>query len=288
MKILSLPIADGRSKSSSNSTSSTISTSMIQGIVDRLKNESNRKSTKANYYGIWRNFNKFFIQLDKKPKTWEERITLYVGYLIDKKIKSTTVRCYLSAIRAVLREDGIELCEDRFLLNSLTRACKLVNDKVRIRLPIQRGMLHILLDEVKRYFSENNQVYLGILYRAILSTAYFGLFRIGELTKGEHPVLAKDVHIGNNKRKLLFMLHTSKTHGRGTKPQIIKISSEKVETFNCRKQEKAERNCPYDILRKYLAVRKDYMDDSEIFFIFRDRSPVTPDHVRASFENSAD
>ena len=65
------------------SSSSTLSTDAIQSIVDKLKVQRHRATTRKNYYGIWRSFNKFFIRLDKKPKKWEDRIVLFVGYLIE-------------------------------------------------------------------------------------------------------------------------------------------------------------------------------------------------------------
>ena len=69
------------------------------------------------------------------------------------------------------------------------------------------------------------QPYLVKMYRALFVTAYFGLFRVGELTKSQHMVRACDVHIGTNKRKLMFILRSSKTHGEGDKPQVIKIEA---------------------------------------------------------------
>ena len=60
---------------------------------------------------------------------------------------------------------------------------------------------------------------------ALFSTAYYGFFRIGELTKSIHAVKVKDIHIGLSKRKVLFMLQTSKTHGKGDFPQSIKIAA---------------------------------------------------------------
>ena len=56
------------------------------------------------------------------------------------------------------------------------------------------------------------QPYLLVLYEAIFCLAYYGLMRIGELTEGDHPIKAKDIHIGVNKDKILLVLYTSKTH----------------------------------------------------------------------------
>ena len=119
--------------------------------------------------------------------------------------------------------NSIRITEDKCLLSTLTRACKLKNDKIKTRLPISRDMLHILLKSVWDDMLKINHVYLAHLYTTILITMFYGMFRIGELTLGSHPVLANDVHIGMNKEKMLFVLHTSKTHGKGSKPQKIKI-----------------------------------------------------------------
>ena len=142
----------------SESSSSTISTVALENLVDKLRTERNRSSTRKVYYSVWKQFNEFFIKLDIKSKTWEDRLILFVGYLIEQERKSSTIKSYISAIKAVLREDNVEINEDRYLLSSLTKACKYKNDTVRIRLPIQRGILEILLDQITaEYNTEYNQ-----------------------------------------------------------------------------------------------------------------------------------
>ena len=161
--------------SSSDSTDSYISTKAIQIFVDRLKVERNRSSTRRTYHGIWKTFNEFIIKLDNKPKTWEDRLTLFIGYLVSKRRKSGTIRSYISAIKTVLTKDGVTLNEDRYLLTSLTKACKYHNDGVRTRLPITKNILIILLDQASQYFLNGNQPYLKNLYSAIYVASYFGL-----------------------------------------------------------------------------------------------------------------
>ena len=56
------------------------------------------------------------------------------------------------------------------------------------------------------------QDYLITLYRTILLTAYYGLFRVSEITLSPHVLKARDVHIATNKKKLKFVLRSSKTH----------------------------------------------------------------------------
>ena len=109
----------------SSSTSSKMSTSEIQGIVERLKMEHHRSTTRAAYYSVWKTFNKFFLRLDHKPISWENSLTLFVAYLIDSDKAVGTIRSYISTIKAVLFSINIRLTEDKYLLNALKRACRL-------------------------------------------------------------------------------------------------------------------------------------------------------------------
>ena len=201
-----------------------------------------------------------------------------MGYLIERKRKSTTIKSYISAIKSVLADDGIELNEDRFLLTSLTKACRLVNDHVRTRLPIQKGMLNILVNTCQKLFA--GQPYLTALHVALLTSGYFGLLRVGELTGGEHPIKACDVHVGKNKNKILFVLRTSKTHWTDSQPQLIKIASRKKGL----KQEETDKLCPFTALKQYLKVRGPETSVNQQFFIFADGSPVKPYHMRETLK----
>ena len=286
-----------RSKSSKASTSSSISTKAVEHIIEKLKSNNNRLSTKKTYYNIWKKFNQFFIRLDRKPKTWEDRLTLFVGYLVQDKNKSSTIKSYISAVRSVLMEDGVKLNEDKYLLTSLTRACKLKNDHVQTRFPIRKGVLKILLKTTKTYFRDKGQPYLAKLFRALFVSAYYGLLRVGELTAGPHAILAKNVHIASNKNKILFILESSKTHGKDKHPQLVKISSTKIEeTFRDRSLNLKNLNlahstdniCVYTILNEFLSVRHKGQDrNKEQFFVYSDNSPVTPSQMRKNSQTAS-
>ena len=177
-------------------------------------------------------------------------------------------------------DNNIHVDHDQHLLTSLTKACKLANDMVKHRFPISKSLLMLILWQVGHHFAE--QPYLAITYKTILSTAYFGMFRIGELTAtiSKHAVLAKDVHIAINKRKILLLLHSLKTHGPNCKPQKIKITS--TPTGN-EKQVKLNDQifCPYMLLRNYLSARCGYHGSEENFFIFRDKTVVSAQNVQS-------
>ena len=174
----------------------------------------------------------------------------------------------------------IDICEDNYLLTALTTACRLRNDCMRVRLPIEKEMLKILLRKTHDYFLKLNQPYLAILYQAILSTMYFGLFGVSEVATGAHPILARDVQVGTNKCKMLFILRSSKTHAKNMPPQQIKISAKKDKRhINDADGGLPLEQCPYMILDTYSKKCGGYIEDNEPFFVFHDRSPVQPRHV---------
>ena len=230
----------------------------------------------ANYFGVWRQFNKFLIRLDVRPPKWEDRAILFCGYLVESGYQSSTIKSYMSAIKAVLIDDGYPWNNDLAVISSLTRACRLVNNKVKCRLPIQCGLLEILLFEIQRLCG-NDQPYLEILYKTIFAIAYYGLMRISEVTWGTHTLKAKDVHMGQNKNKILIVLHTSKTHGEESLPQKIKISALDEKTHN--EFLKHRFFCPFQLMHTFIHTHGGYCADSKLFFVFAGGTPARPAHV---------
>ena len=161
-----------------------------------------------NYLTIWCQFNHFLLKLDHKPKSWEDRATLFGASLFERGIQSSTMKSYMSAIKNTLTDDNYPWNSDLLVLSMLTKACKTVNDGINTKLPIHKNLLELLLFEVERMY--DSQPFLERMYKALFLIAYYSMFRIGELASGTHPVKAKDVHIVKNKNKLLFILYTSK------------------------------------------------------------------------------
>ena len=162
------------------------------------------------------------------------------------------------------------------------------NDCIRTCLPICKGMLKILLTQVQIHYDKINQPYLKILYQTMLSTMYYGLLRISEVAGGkhQHPVKAADVHVGVNKKKFLLILRTSKTHGRNMKPQRVKISASADSSLNhhlmpTTSTRTVRNHCPYSLLREYSDYRGGFCNPEEPFFVFADKSPVQPNHLRS-------
>ena len=138
-----LSISSGSSKYSSNA---------ISMLVDSLKSQQNRASTNKTYLAVWRKFNAFLLNLDKmpgNPHQWEYRTVLFVGYLIESGIQSSTIKSYVSAIKRTLLNDNYDWKDQVVQLNSLTRACKLKNDVLYTHLPIHCSLLEHILFEIK-------------------------------------------------------------------------------------------------------------------------------------------
>ena len=231
---------------------------------------------------IWRQFNNFVISLDVRPDSWEARTTLYIAHLIDQGKQSASIKSYVSAIKKLLIIDGYKWQDNEVLLTSLTRACRLINDKVHHRLPIYCSFLEMLLFEVERSFGPKSQYYLEILYKSIFLLSYYGMMRVGEVTDSPHVLKAKNVHVATNKDKILLLLYTSKTHGEGQRPQKIKITSNRAEKTG----KYVNRHfCPFMILSQFIELRGNYMADTEPFFVFRDKQAVKPAQANMVLKN---
>ena len=93
--------------------------------------------------------------------------------------------------------------------------------------------------------------------------------RVGELTCSDHTLKARNIHIALNKQKIMVVLYTSKTHGKHTHQQTIKIVSNTVEDEQQRALVHTARRCfcSFQLLCDYLLVRGDFDEDNDPFFI---------------------
>ena len=145
-------------------------------------------------------------------------------------------------------------------------------------------MLQVLLNEVATFFIQKNQPYLAALYAAIFTSMYYGMLRVGELAAGNHPILAVNVHIAQNKQKLLFILETSKTHDKLSAPQMVKIAASGNVTGAQIIAEGLTVSCPYESIRRYIKCRERILTPNKPFFIFRHRTPIAPYHIRQTLK----
>ena len=151
----------------------------------------------------------------------------------------------------------------------MVRGTRLQNDSLKVRLPIKTQLFEVIIFELQHYYADNPQPYLETMYKSLFTLAYYGLMRVGELAQGEHTLKARDVHIGQNKNKILLVLHSSKMHGKESRPQNIKITA-----VHCPQGNTNRFFCLFELTRSFLRLRGSYLDPEEPFFIFSDKSPV--------------
>lgn len=247
---------------------------MFYRIVDKLSNSDVCQATKEIYHSVWCNFNRFLLCFDDLPTSWEEKLVLFASFLADIGTASATVASYMSALRYVLRHDGVDLSDDSCRLASIIRACKLHNDVVTVRMPIGFNLHNLIIREIEEVFMQKGQPYLGALYKAITVMGYYGMMRISELV-GKHAILAEDVKISTNllKRKVKCILRSSKTHHAGNAPQIIDIIPDQgiIGTSVC----------PFNILKSFSETRPKRVMAGAQYFVFPDGTRVTERHYRS-------
>lgn len=116
------------------------------------------------YLVAWRAINNFYCRLDNKPKPWEQRMSLFIAYMIKKRFEKATIQTYISGIKYVLRNIlHIDVDDNAFRFTALIKAARYKNNKVRLRMPIKLNLLNRILDEIQNIPRLQNQPYLVAL-----------------------------------------------------------------------------------------------------------------------------
>lgn len=252
-----------------------LSAAFFKGVEQRLVNDRGmKKNTKRTYRTAYLDFTRFNLGLDNMPELLDDQLAMFVAYRIEKGDYSNTISSYLSGIKSMLQLDGIQINTRTVRLRSLIKACKYKNDRVIQRMPIKEALLIRVIRQIELMF--HNQPYLSILYRCMLVMGYFGMLRVGEMATGDHPVLARDVHLNHTDKKVQIILRTSKTHGLGDQPQYVKFKSSDCKGFLGNKK-----FCQFMIVDEFLRERGPKLNDRDPLFVYRDNSPVKPFQISA-------
>ena len=123
--------------------------------------------------------------------------------------------------------------------------------------------------EVQRFYSK--QPYLQALFKALFVVSFYVLLRIGEVTDSPHTIKAKDVHIGINKKKIILVLFSSKTHNIANTPQKVKIEAINSDVLY---KGNHENFCPFELMRHFMRLRDSYKNEEDQLFVYHDNIPV--------------
>lgn len=210
------------------------------------------------------------------PPKWEDRIIVWATHLANNRKKSATIKSYISAVRYCLSLDGIKVPHSNCELAAIVQAAKQMNDKLFLRLPIQKDLLRLLLNFIRsHYLQQKGQLYLAHALMAMFSMAYHGLMRISEITSGPHILKAQDMIYATNKKKLTLYLRSSKTHTTADQPQIITIKA----------QPSWGNNFPLRVIQEYANYRgRNSQYPEQPFFIHRNGEAFTQLQFRTNLK----
>ena len=113
------------------------------------------------------------------------------------------------------------------------------------------------------------------MYKTIVSTSYYGLLRVGEVTTGDHPILAENVFVADNRNKVLLVLRTSKTHTTANPPQKVE-----KEGLDLSPRDRKSRYGPFKLLNHLIHCRDRVGKRKGPLFLFADGTPVKPEQYR--------
>ena len=191
-------------------------------------------------------------------------IPLFISYLTFRKLAFSTISSYLSAISYVHKLQGHPDPTKSFLIQKLLTALSR-RHPVDIRLLVTRPVLHQL---VRALSLTNSSAFQRSLFSAMFLVAFYGLFRIGELTAKSTRFAPSVIQY----RNLTLLsndghIHTAKItiseykHNTSRRPFDIPITRDVSSTF-----------CPVQALIQYCQLRR---HGSGPLFCHADMSPIS-------------
>ena len=177
-----------------------------------LMDAAYKSNTKRTYSSAQKRFIDFCVQfkLVQMPVT-EDTLLLYVSFLFEQGLSGSTIRVYLSAVRSLHVLAGSpyprELLRVKLAMKGAVRETPL---PVR-KMPITITILQAMLTQVYNRFDKK-------LISAVITLAFFGCFRMGELCVSDGApfnssshLCVGDVTIDTATKTLTIFLKRSKT-----------------------------------------------------------------------------
>ena len=163
--------------------------------------------SRRSYQRAWIIFRQFYRQFygsDDPPLPLPPTcLPLFISSLT-RKLALSAITSYLSAISYVHKLRGLHDPTKSFLIQMLLTALSR-RQPVDIRLPVTRPVLHEL---VRALSLTNSSAFQRSLFSALFLVAFYGLFRIGELTAKSNRFASSVVQFGN----LTFLSRNGRTH----------------------------------------------------------------------------
>lgn len=201
------------------------------------------------------------------PLLWPSpvaHLVLFISYCFEAGLAASTIRLYTSGICFVHKIHGWSDPSEGFIIQKLLEGYRRTRQRKDGRVPITISILtkicqHLPFVTYSRYKT--------LLFRAVYSLAYFGLFRVSELVVTRpteidlnHALRIKDVHFEKSTEAIVIRIRSSKTSQRG--PSVsIRIPNSVSDGISC-----------VQFMRDYVHVRP---HQGNFFFCHANGEPLT-------------
>lgn len=234
----------------------------LQNRYQQLVHAGIARNTAATYRTAINSFNSFRV-LYKLPNLWPlsiKDVSLFIAYCFEKAFSAKSISTYISGLAFVHKINNWYDINQSFVVKKLLEGCHRSRPSFDRRAPITFNMLQKICSLTQSVcFNE----YESVMFKSMFSLAFFGLFRVGELTTSRYQPSAlncNDVIFAYDNKAVQITMRHFKTNQRG-KPVILKIPCEDTDLI-----------CPVCTLRNYLQSRTPGVGP---LFIHMNGSPVT-------------
>lgn len=233
----------------------------IQSGCNILLNASMSENTKAVYQNGLKCFAEFRSNYSFN-QDWPVPVShaaAFISFCFQQGYSPATVTTYMSAVRYIHKLRDLPDPSQSFLIRKILEGFKRLKS-TNIRAPITKKILmKLVLALPQGCYNE----YESILFKAMFSLAYFGLFRVGELAATNYYQAGYALQLSDltfTHEKLVVGIRFSKTNQTG-KPVFLNIK--KVDDKNI---------CPLVNMQQFLRLRSSRPGN---LFIHANELPVT-------------
>lgn len=185
---------------------------------------------------------------------------VFIAHMYRNGLSHSTVNCYISGLSFYSKINNIEDFTQMFIVRKMIVGMKRTRSKCDTQLPITRELLKKIMAILPSICSNS---YEAKLFKAAFSLAFYGFFRVGEVTvckmdKQSHTNKVGNVKLSSDNIEIFLSLSKTDQFGKGT---TICISEQKVKAY-----------CPVNNLGAFLQSRPS--GDGPLFCHF-DMKPLT-------------
>ena len=185
----------------------------------------------------------------------------FIAYLSLGKYAASTARLYIAGIGYHCKLEQVQDTTQNFVLKKMLTGFERTHKSKDTRLPVTPQLLKRIVEICPMIC---NSAFESLLFRAVFTLAFFGFFRVGELTANSkssviHALPFSGLKFTNDKRNLEVYIPHSKTDqsGKGVTVSIAKVGGS---------------ICPVQCMEAYLRVRP---SGSPQLFCHFNKEPLT-------------